>query len=129
MKRISNGQIVPKHQMEFFTGKTASAFGVFDCVLTYTPKSINHIMCAQPMNLAGAPRMYKMMSLVGNTLTIDVYKRIYDKVNTPTGTTDAAGGGAVAEPHGHAITTTSTDVGVISVTNEDQGTVVLNYDI
>lgn len=128
MQRVSDGLDVPKHQTDIFSGKVTSAVqGDFVCELTYTPKGVNNIFMAIPWG-AGY-RLLRIYSLVGKTLTIIVDKLQYEKTDTPTGSTDAAGGGAVGEPHGHALSYTNTLLTGVRSTNDTLPPVAIHYEV
>lgn len=114
MTTYFNGLEVPKVQTDRFTGVTFTAgptYGHMDVTLTYTPTNLGDIivLCSN-LNQKFCPVLFPH-ALSGKTLTIRGQAPVYEKSDSPTATTDAAGGGAVAEPHTHTLGYTWTDMG------------------
>ncbi len=88
--------------------------GITDCkyTLKYVPKGGNEGITVIPANTAALQLSPGWVSygLSGKEITIVGLDYQYDKADTPTGTTDAAGGGAIAEPHSHEISYTATSL-------------------
>jgi len=110
MKRYSQGMERPKWKVDIFTGEIACIFGEIDCTLSETPKGTN-IFVQVEENVGGdSAYTFWFQQLVGRVVTVAYYKMRFEKPDTPTGTTDAAGGGAVGEPHSHALTFSYVDM-------------------
>jgi len=102
MQRRSDGIIVPKYKIDNFTGNTSGS-GVLSVTLTYIPKSLEHILVESRDSSISQVYGFDKTSLTGKVLTLTLKKKQYNRANTPIATTDAAGGGAVAEPHSHTL--------------------------
>lgn len=103
MKRYSQGVERPKWKLEIFTGLTTCIFGEIDCTLSQTPKGTN-IITQVDENVGGDSAFtFWFQKVVGRVVTVAYYKIRYWKPDTPIETTDAAGGGAVGEPHSHGL--------------------------
>ena len=72
----------------------------------------------------GAGYYFYGCSLSGKTLSVYIAKHAYEKANTPT--QNANSGGAGADPHGHNIDFTTTDVSAV-LTNGDAVTFTVMY--
>jgi len=111
MTTYYNGLKVPKTQVEISLQSTdANGQVVFN--LAYDPMPTAHqiTVLAKNYNQAERPVLATVESLVGKVLTVTFLEPFYDKADSPTATTDAAGSGAVVEPHDHALAYTSTRV-------------------
>jgi hypothetical protein len=94
--------------------------------LSYVPKQgmYSIIVYAKHITWNDRALLGLPQSLVDKTLTVRFFEIDYSKSNTPTATTDAAGGGAVVEPHSHALAYTTTRTTLVPVV-----TVVIGYSI
>ena len=112
MTTYFDGLEVPRVQTDMRFGATNASGRISFPALTYVPSSMEEIAVSlwAVMDAENAGIGWRPKTLVGKVLTIAVFSQFYDKSNTPTGTTDAAGGGAVGEPHSHTIGYTSTRV-------------------
>jgi len=99
MTTFFDGLEVPETLIEYFSGKTLDAFGEVVLTLRYTPKEGTVGVIIQNQFL----RLVKIDSVVGKDVSLYCYYPSYYRVDSPTMTTNAAGGGTVAEPHSHAI--------------------------
>jgi hypothetical protein len=112
MKRISQGVEYPKWWVDVFTGKTTSIFGEITCVLSHTPKP-NGIFVQVDEDVGGNSNFnYWFQQVTGRSVIVAFYKMRSKEPDPLTGTTDAAGGGAVGEPHTHAVTKSWADMSV-----------------
>lgn len=127
MQRYGQGLKVPKNMTDVFTGKTSSAAGVIVCNLTYTPKSIHHVMAMRGLSQSDEIRDYHKISLVGRDLNLYSMVEKYDKADSPTDSD--AGTGAGGGTHGHQITHTASKVSNVVVNNENQGAIVIHYAV
>lgn len=125
MQRYAQGLKVPKNMTDIFTGKTSSAAGVIVCNLTYTPKSIHHVMAMRGLSLSDELRDYHKISLVGRDLNLYPMIEKYDKADSPTGSD--AGTGAGGGTHIHAITHSASKVSNEVANSEAQGAIVIHY--
>lgn len=113
MTTYHDGIEVPQTQVDYFTGITLNAAGETTVTLTHVPASVGQIVIA--ITSIRMMRVAKPDSLAGKDLTILVKELAYSKPNSPTNTRDAAGGGAVAEPHTHTLQFTSTGINAVLV--------------
>lgn len=116
MQRYSQGLAVPKQMLDSFAaGKTTGTganVGEVTCELTYTPKSVNHVMPVQMQTppVFGSDIVFGLpYTLTGKTLVLQVYQVEYYKANFNTSSENS--GGAGADPHTHGITHTLTRCG------------------
>ena len=121
MTTYHDGIAVPKTHVDYFTGIELDTDGEATVTLTYTPKSLNQILIA--ITNIRMMRVVRPLSLSGKSLTLQVKDLAYYKANSPTGTTDAAGGGATAEPHSHSITHS-----LAAITTVKTPTLLTDYD-
>ena len=128
MQRISDGLAVPRQMIDTFTGKTSNVLALVQCVLTYTPKSMDDILVPDGFEstLFGR-RVYKKDTLTGNILSLLVKKYKYSKADSPVVVGNS--GGAGADPHSHNLTYTVTEVDLGSAGNEAQGPIVVEYKV
>lgn len=126
MQRYSGGLKVPNHATDKFTGETSTAAGEVTVTLTHPPKSKETVVVAQGFS-GTSPRFYRIKTLTGNVLTVEVKKLSYLRANTPTDTGNS--GGAGADPHSHVIGFTSLECASNYCPNEAQGTITVVYPI
>lgn len=132
MQRYSGGLAVPLDMLDVFSGADAITNSVSEITvaLTYTPKSLAHIVIPPILNVAMTEIRYSMLlELTGNLLRFGVVREYYLRADTVTFTTDAAGGGAVAEPHEHEIDYNVANVEIIGVPNEQQKDIAVHYTV
>jgi len=121
MTTYHDGIAVPKTHVDYFTGIELDTDGEATVTLTYTPKSLNQILIA--ITNIRMMRVVRPLSLSGKNLTLQVRDLAYYKPDNHTATTDAAGGGATAEPHDHTVTTTLTGISLVKTP-----TILTDYD-
>jgi len=125
MQRYSGGLEAPRDMVDVFTGKTTHAgSGDVSCELTYTPIDVDHIVIP-PVVTDSTYRFLKIVTLVGNTLTLHVDKLKYYRASAATVSSNS--GGAGADPHAHTIVSNYNNVAEISCLNEVQGPIKVHY--
>jgi len=107
MQRYSGGLKVPRTQIESFIGKTTNAEGQITVALRYTPKSLGHIAADLPYVAVNKNHECRVESLSGRDVTVRFYEHKYYRAMA---ITTENSGGAGADPHGHSITDSETDV-------------------
>jgi len=129
MQRYANGLAVPAYYTDYFFNQTTGATGLIALQLTYLPTNKNAIIVEGGFGPLFVPRFNRKVTLVGKTLNIEVVKLVYQKSHTTTGSTDAAGGGAVAEPHDHTMGHVPTDTTHLVCATELQKTIAVTYPV
>lgn len=120
MTTFWDGVKVPETIIEYFSG-TTNASGYLDCTLAYTPTSAFEITVSVR---GGSGYYFYGCTLSGKVLSVYIGKYVYEKADTPS--QNANSGGAGADPHGHVIGHTTTDVAT-ALTNGDAVTFSVNY--
>jgi hypothetical protein len=108
MQRYSGGLKVPAYYTDYYYNQTTDGSGLIDLSLTYVPKDKNAVIVEGGFGPLFVPRFNRKVNLTGKTLRLEVVKLVYSKPTT-VNTTDAAGGGAVGEPHTHTLGFSDTD--------------------
>jgi len=127
MQRVSDGLAVPKLMLDTFDLFTTDAVGEITCNLTYTPKSLHHIII--PPIWIGANVFVRGMpqSLTGKALTVRCYQDKYYKSDVVSGASNS--GNAGADAHTHPIGLTLSELDGVLYTNKVLDVVRVNYTV
>ena len=127
MQRVSDGLAVPKLMLEHFTGKTTDASGYITCELKYTPTSKEDVIVESIRDAPiGDMHFAKATGLTGKTLTVYVLAAEYNRADT---IGNANSGGAGADPHTHALNSSTQAVMYNAYVSSGLGPVTISYKV